>query len=174
MTAVHEPRRMNWGFVAGTVVVIGLGVMWFYGLVLAPKGNPDRLEDPTFEVAARTACANSRERLAALPQAADATDPASRADILDDATDELVDMVDELSSLRVGTEQDLFLINSFLSDWDLYIDDRYRHADRLRDEGDVRFTVTVQDGKQQGVDEILNGFTRVNDIEDCAPPGDLA
>ena len=47
-----DGRSVTPGRVAFVVLVVAMAVMWFYAFVLAPSGNPDRLEDRSWPAAA--------------------------------------------------------------------------------------------------------------------------
>ena len=81
-------------------------------------------------------------------------------------------MKSELTKLSVSSEKDKFNTSSWFSDWDIYLEDRKNHVDRLNELGDVEPLLTATDtGKS--VMERMNGFARVNDLDSCLDPGDF-
>ena len=83
----------------------------------------------------------------------------------------LHDMTEEISSLAGGTADDRRLVGLWLDDWEIFLGDRSSHAQRLLSEGDVRFLTTEENGVF--INERMNGFARVNNLDSCETPGDL-
>jgi len=156
-----------------TVLVVAMVVLWIYAFFLAPSGNPDRLEDRSWPVAAEARCLMARAAIAELPPAARAPDVATRADDIDLATDVVVNLVADLGQLSGGTADDHVMIEKWLADWDGYSGDRRHHAVRLRLEGDVRPLLTALPSGSGSFVKRMNGFARVNDMEACLDPGDM-
>jgi len=156
-----------------TILVVAMVVLWVYAFFLAPSGNPDRLEDRSWPVAAEARCLVARTAIAELPPAARAPDVATRADDIDLATDVVVNLVADLGQLSGGTADDHMMIEKWLADWDVYIGDRRHHAARLRLEGDVRPLLTALPSGSGSFVKRMNGFARVNDMEACLDPGDM-
>ncbi len=166
-------RSVTPGRVAFVVLVVAMAVMWFYAFVLAPSGNPDRLEDRSWPVAAEARCARTLTAMDSLRPAAEAPTPADRADDVDRATDLVALMVDDLRGIPGGTDDDRWLTSRWFEDWGVYLVDRRNHADRLRSDGDVRPLLTAMPDGVGSVLRRMNGFARVNDMESCLDPGDL-
>jgi len=154
-------------------LVVAMGALWVYAFFLAPAGNPDRLEDRAWANDAEARCVQARDEIALLPTAASAPDPATRADDLDEATTVVRSMVDDLAVLGGGTADDRHLVALWLADWEVYVADRLAHAERLRNEGDVKPLLTALTSGTGSVLERMNGFARVNDMEACLDPGDM-
>ena len=153
-------------------VVAGLIGMWFYAFLLAPSGNPDRMEDRTWPTSAERRCAEARDAIDAFPPAYDSGSPLERSDHLEKGTEILETMVFDLGSLPGGSASDRYLVARWLEDWEAYLSDRQAHVERLRSEGDVRPLLSaLPDGSSML--ERMNGFARVNDMESCLDPGDF-
>ena len=153
-------------------VVAGLIGMWFYAFLLAPSGNPDRMEDRTWPTSAERRCAEARDAIDALPPARDSGSPLERSDHLEEGTEILETMVSDLGSLPGGSAGDRDLVARWLEDWEVYLSDRQAHVERQRSEGDVRPLLSaLPDGSSML--ERMNGFARVNDMESCLDPGDF-
>ena len=153
-------------------VVAGLIGMWFYAFLLAPSGNPDRMEDRTWPTSAERRCAEARDAIDALPPAYQSGSPFERSDYLEKGTEILKNMVSDLGSLPGGSASDRDLAARWLEDWEVYLSDRQAHVKRLRSEGDVRPLLSaLSDGSSML--ERMNGFARVNDMESCLDPGDF-
>ena len=82
-------------------------------------------------------------------------------------------MVTDLRLIKPGSHDDALLTGAWLGDWDTYLADRRTHAERLRTEGDVRPLMSALPSGTGSVQERMNGFARVNDMESCLDPGDL-
>jgi len=172
--ASHRPegRRARPGRLILVTVVAGLIGMWFYAFLLAPSGNPDRMEDRTWPTSAERRCAEARDAIDALPPAYQSGSPFERSDYLEKGTEILKNMVSDLGSLPGGSASDRDLAARWLEDWEVYLSDRQAHVKRLRSEGDVRPLLSaLSDGSSML--ERMNGFARVNDMESCLDPGDF-
>ncbi len=170
----HRPegRRARPGRLILVAVVAGLIGMWFYAFLLAPSGNPDRMEDRTWPTSAERRCAEARDAIYALPPAYQSGSPFERSDYLEKGTEILKNMVSDLGSLPGGSASDRDLAARWLEDWEVYLSDRQAHVKRLRSEGDVRPLLSaLSDGSSML--ERMNGFARVNDMESCLDPGDF-
>ena len=155
------------------LLVVAMAVLWFYAFFLAPSGNPDRMEDRSWPEAAQAHCQSALDEISQLPTARQAATPAQRADDLDEATLVVRRMVDTLGRISGGSDHDLSLVAHWLDDWEVYIADRLNHAERLRNEGDVKPLMTALASGAGSVLERMNGFARVNDMEACLDPGDM-
>jgi len=172
--ASHRPEghRARPGRLILVAVVAGLIGMWFYAFLLAPSGNPDRMEDRTWPTSAGHRCAEARDAIDALPTARDSGSLLERSDHLEKGTKILETMVSDLGSLPGGSADDRKLVARWLEDWEVYLSDRQAHVKRLRSEGDVRPLLSaLPDGSSML--ERMNGFARVNDMESCLDPGDF-
>ena len=170
----HRPEghRARPGRLILVAVVAGLIGMWFYAFLLAPSGNPDRMEDRTWPTSAERRCAEARDAIDALPPAYQSGSPFERSDYLEKGTEILKNMVSDLGSLPGGSASDRDLAARWLEDWEVYLSDRQAHVKRLRSEGDVRPLLSaLSDGSSML--ERMNGFARVNDMESCLDPGDF-
>ena len=111
-----------------TTLVICLVAFWFWAFFLAPSGNPDRIEDRVWASTAEDLCAEFRLNIQDLPLASTATSPSERADMIDGITVLLNSLVASIESLDGGTEDDRFLIESWIYDWRIYIQDRNNYC----------------------------------------------
>ena len=132
---------------------------------------PDQIADETYVANIEQTCAATVAQLDALPSARSADGPLERADIVENTNAVLVELTENLAALPGGSEADRSLVTRWLQDWDILIEDRVTHVERLRTEGDVRFLNTTADGVF--IAERMNGFARVNEFRSCLPPGDL-
>ena len=186
----ESPRR--WWRLVGRwlagLFVVGSFVFWAWAFSpWARTENPARLDDRDFAQWADQRCAQAQTAIAALPTARQAASRAERADQVDQATDEVESLVDDLrlraeASLAESTEgdgpPDAALVRDWLADWDVYVSDRRNHSDRLRtaDEDtpdrELRFLlVDMTEGSTYT--ERMDGFSRLNDMDNCQVPGDV-
>lgn len=156
-----------------SLLVLAMGCMWFYAFFLARSGNPDRLEDMSWAHAAEIRCTEMLSEMDGIRRASEVVTPAERAADLDKATLIMAAMVTDLRLIKPGSHDDGVLIGAWLGDWDTYLADRRTHAERLRTEGDVRPLMSALPSGTGSVQERMNGFARVNDMESCLDPGDL-
>ncbi len=165
--------RVTPGRVFLSLLVLAIGCMWFYAFFLARSGNPDRLDEMLWAEAAEVRCLEMLDDVTGIRRASQVLDPGQRAADLDEATVLMAAMVADLKLIKPGTHDDGVLIGAWLSDWDTYLADRRAHAERLRTEGDVRPLMSALPSGTGSVQERMNGFARVNDMESCLDPGDL-
>ena len=168
----------RWGWTPGRIVsaVLLLGVIAFWVWAfspLAPRGHPDELDDPAFAEAAEIRCAAAVDQVATeVPAANEATSTDNRADQIDASTAIFEEMLVDLAALApaAGTS-DREIVDRWLADWQIYIGDRYRYAERFRDGIDDRFEVTAVDEGQ--VTDPIDAFALANRMPSCASPQDV-
>ena len=132
---------------------------------------PDQIADETYVSALDGRCAAARSLLLELPLAQNATSPVERASALSEANDILTEMANDLAGIDGGTDNDRRLVGLWLDDWGIYLSDRANHVGRLVTEGDVRFLTSEVNGVF--INERMDGFARVNDLDNCETPGDV-
>ena len=147
--------------VAALSLILALVAFWSWAfLIYEAPGNPDRLEDRSWAMAAEQRCVRMVATVDKLPAAADSSSPVDQP-------------VDDLRVLPGGSDEDRALVDKRREDWEVYLVDRQVHARRLRTEGDVRPYLTALPSGAGSHVERMNGFARVNDMESCLDPGDL-
>lgn len=153
-----------------------MAVFWVWAFSpWKPESNVDRLSSDDFGELARPRCQAMLDELGALPNPADVTTPAERADLLVLQNAVVDQFVADLRALPHGPADDAFLLDSWFADWDQYMADRERHVERLRtaqDGDDLRFRLTAIDGGR-GVDARIDGFATINRMVVCSTPGDI-
>ena len=169
-----EGRRWTRGRIAVAVwIVIVLG-FWFYAFVLAPKGSPDILDDPSFASASGARCTQARTVIDALPKANTAKSATERADVIDRANQELRDMLATISLLptvTTGTPHDTNLIGLWLKDWRQYVADRDDFSHQLRLNPSATFGVTARNGSH--ITKAIDAFAGRNKMPSCEVPTDV-
>ncbi len=169
-----DGQRWTIGRVTIALIIVSIIVFWAWALgPFGPRGNPDSLEDTTYGPTAEVHCRAALAEINALPLASTATSPADRADVLVEANailDRLVDSL-EASVEPNPSSHDKVILDKWLSDWNIYVADRYDHVDRLRTEGDVPFQVSRVESNS--VTGRIDAFARVNNMDTCTVPLDL-
>lgn len=175
--ADYDPDGGSWGWspgrIASIVALIAMIGFWVWAFSpLAPRGHPDELDSRTFPEFAEPRCVAALEEIDQVEPAKEASDLLDRAAQIETATDVLVLMVADLeaSAPQVGTH-DGDLVDRWLSDWRIYLEDRYRYAANFRDGIDQAFQVTAIDGDQ--VTSPLDLFAEVNGMGSCVSPSDV-
>lgn len=173
------PRRWGPVRVLLTVVVLALVSMWVYVLYLAfgPGRQPpiDRLDDPAFAEAAEQRCAEALEVVDALPVANATPDPATRADVIDEANAAFAAMLDDLDATTrlapAGDQRDR--ADAWLADWRTYLGDRQQYAAALRDDPEARLLVSAKEGEGRQVTGWIDEFAKANRMPSCVTPSDV-
>ena len=172
----------------GGLFVAGSFVFWAWAFSpWARTENPGRLDDRAFVQWADQRCARAHTAIDALPTARQAASRQERADQVDRGTDEVEALAADLrlraeASLSTSTEgdepSDAFLVGAWLDDWDVYISDRLSHSARLRTadeetpDRELRFLlVDMTEGSTYT--ERMDGFARLNNMDNCQIPGDV-
>lgn len=171
------PRRLRPTLVLAAVFFVLLagfwGWIWYYHLSgYGERDMPDRLDDLSWTAEAEQVCFAAEERIAALPGAHLASSADERADVIAAATDELERMIDELETIApAGSSEDATITAAWLADYRIFVEDRYRYADALREDPGARFLVTEKQGSY--ITAPIDRFARVNEMEGCMAPGDV-
>lgn len=164
--------RWTPGRIAGIALTIGLAGFWIWAFSPLPeRGNPDRMSDRSFPVAAEAVCSDARAAIDALAPATSVESLEERAALVDEGTTALREMIVALGTLEVDNTEEAGWVAAWLEDYGVYTDDRDRFAAALRtgDDGAPAFTVRGV----EGVQTLIFGFAKVNEMDTCATPGDV-
>lgn len=158
--------------IAGIGVFVAFGVMWAYVFANQGKVHPAAwLEDRRFPEAAEPICAAAMADIDALPRAHESKTAVERAGVVEEATDRLVEMQEELRTVvPAGGEREKF-IHMWVDDWSIYIEDRYAYAEALRQDESAEFLVTQKYGTQ--LSKSIDNFAQVNKMGSCETPDDV-
>ena len=170
-----EPLAMTWtvGRVAGVVVMVIMIGFWAWIFTGGPKqANPDRLDDRAFVDRTEQRCVGLLAGLKTLPNAADIHTAADRADVLDQATAKVAAMVKATEADAPRRGGDAKSLQGWFKDWHAYLGDRRDFARRLRKDPKAQFYVS-ESALKDTVDTTIETFSDVNDMPDCATPGDV-
>lgn len=170
----------------GIAFVAGSFIFWAWAFSpLARTENPARLDDREFAAWAQQRCTATQEAVDALPSAREANTRSDRADQVDRGTAEveklmaaLAQRADSLATVSDDGPADASLVRAWLEDWEVYVTDRRRFSERLRDplddtpDREMRFLlVDLTEGGTYT--ERMDGFARLNDMDACEVPGDV-
>ena len=175
-----EPTASRWRRrLARTAIgffLAGMVVLWTYVLFLAPREGVNRFEDRDWAVRAEETCLNAEaERfLLADYRRLDSGGVdliVQRADIIDNATDVVESMVDELAADLPADAKGQAIVPMWIDEYRTYIADRRRYAEELRTSGEnLPFYETLD---QVPISERLATFAADNEMPTCSPPMDL-
>lgn len=169
-------------------IFIGVSfVFWVWAFTpWARYENPARLDDRAFAVWANELCTRTHAVIDALPSPRQADSFKQRATDISRGSNEIDSLITNLrvkaNNLSTTTSgdgpADAKLIDSWLSDWDVYLSDRRAHETKLRtadnNTPDRELWFLMSDIMPGGVySERMNGFARLNNMDACQTPGDL-
>lgn len=155
-------------------MIVATVVFWLWIFSGAPKrSNPDRLADRAYVEQTHERCRELRTALDRLPGADEAKDATARADVLDQANILVSAMVDEIEADGPTAGDDGQRLRGWFGDWRVYLGDREAYAEALRRDPEARMTMSENAAFGDGVDKTIEVFADVNDMPDCATPGDV-
>jgi hypothetical protein len=172
----QPPRRwVRWMLLA---VVLGIVAMWVYAFAFAPREGVYLVTDDSWRASAEEICAVAEARRDALADTdggyIDQPTPAQmaqRAEIVDQATDIVEEMLDDVVALPLSGDKDQLRVEVFAEHYRTLIADRRAYAEDLRTGENRAFHESMVEGGP--VANVLTDFTSGNDIDSCAPPFDL-
>ena len=172
-TELVGPKGATPGRILALVAVIAMVMLWvaiFAGYF--NKDNPDKLQDEAYVAQLEEQCQGLRDDLDTLPNAADTTSAAERADVLDDANVMVGDFIDELEAGAPTSGDAQISVEGWIRDWRTYLANREDFADRLRTDPGAQLLL---DRSELGdsVDKTIQIFSQVNEIPACDTPGDV-
>ena len=159
----------------GVGAFLVLVVFWIW--VFANRGSiahNDEFNDPTFSAAAEAICSKRQAAIAEIPLATAAKDAIERGQLLERGTAELELMVAELNDLDPpASVEGAAGVEAWLTDYEIYLDDRRRYADILATGEDPPFLISPSATQNVRVTDLLGTFAEVNRMDNCAPSGDV-
>lgn len=159
--------------VVATVAIVASFGVWVYAYSgAADRPPPDLFIDTALPVSAEAICAAAVADVEALPGAADAADEFERADQVNTSTDRFEAMVTDLTRLDVIEADDRVIMEGWLADWRVLLEDRRRYAREVIDNPKTPFLLTnVADNER--LDRRLTRVANVNGMPSCATPTDV-
>jgi len=149
--------------------------MWFYAFLLSPRESINRVGDRSWSSRAEEICMASRIELASLADTRrieSAEDLLIRADLVNEATEILDRMLDEVFRVLPTDDKGLAISEMWRTDYETYLLDRRAYIAKLREGINEPFAETQVEGIP--LSEKLGTFARANDMDSCAPPSDLS
>jgi hypothetical protein len=172
------PRRHPWLRWVIIVVCVLIGAMWAYAFLWAPSKGVYRVDDNHWRNEAQIICQAAtvqRLKLVDTTQGYIAhpthAQMIQHADLVDNATDILEKMLDDVVAVPVPTERDRELIATFDKYYLVIISDRRDYTAKLRKFQLAQYEETAVDGGP--VTNVVTDFTSGNNIKACVPPGEL-
>lgn len=166
-------RRVGLGAILALI-----GAMWFYAFVFAPRESINKINDREWAVRAEARCAAAEKERFALQDLTemDPDDPVAlrrKADIVEEATDALEALVDEIAADVPADAKGREIVPQWISDYRTYLGDRRLFIERLRTlDRRPAFNETEVGGVP--VSERINKFARENEMRSCQTPYDLS
>lgn len=157
---------------AGSAIAASFGI-WVYAYSgAADRDTPDLFDDASFSLAAENICAAALADVDEMPDALDAIDGPDRGNQIRNTTARFEVMLDDLDRLVGGSARDVEIASGWLSDWRVYIQDRYNYADRISVDDQAQFLVTDVSVRER-LDRRLTRLANTNAMPSCAAPGDV-
>lgn len=173
----QQPTR-PWLRVLLVLVVTGFAVFWIWALFFASKEAVNRIDDTAWAARAEAICVEANEARVELTDLTRIDQPTPelierRADIVDESTDILDAMLDDVVATTPTDEKGQAIVPMWEAEYRTYLDDRRTYADQLRASGDnLAFYETDADGIP--ISERIATFAGDNDMASCSPPIDLS
>lgn len=171
-SAVRPRRRFGWGTLGVLVVVVGLIVMWGYAFFATPPA-PGRIEGSSFPTDAERICAAAKADLERVPRSITVKTSAERAALVDQGTDILDRMLDQLAAAAPTQEPGATITREWIQDWRTYDTNRRDYAQRLRTDPNARFYVSQSTRDSAQITAAVDRLARVNGMEACTVPDDV-
>ena len=154
-------RVLLWSTIAVLIV------FWVWALFFAPKEAINKIGDTAWAANAEAICVETKVQLRAIDARASG-DLAVRADLVDESTDLLGQMLDDIVAVTPSDEKGQAIVPDWEAEYRILLADRYRYADQLRAGENVAFTETAVNGVP--ITERIEKFTLDNEMPTCAPP----
>ena len=186
MTATATPNPQirpgrTWVKVLLAVLLAITAWMWVYYFFFATEQGVYQLEDENWRLQAKPICQAAQDERALLADTSEGyiENPTleqmlQRADIVDQATDIVEQMLNDIVAIPVATENDQIRMQVFEDNYRIILEDRRRYTASLRAGELVAYTETVVGGGP--VSNVVTDFTagvKGNDVPECSPPGEL-
>lgn len=173
-----ERRTRSRGIRAGlTVLVLVFVAFWTWALFFASKEAVNRIDDRAWAERAEQICLQANvERLELADfrpiREGGAELILQRADIVDESTDIISDMIDDVVAATPADQKGRAIVPLWEADYRIYLQDRHTFADQLRASGEnLAFYESADSGIP--ISERIETFAGDNDMPACAPPRDL-
>jgi len=160
-----------------TFASAAIAVMWVYALFFASKEAVNKIGDVEWTQRAEQRCLVAKQERLTLADYRLITEPGTgglgqRAALVDQATDSLERMVNDLQADIPADEKGRAIIPLWLTDYRTYISDRRAYTEELRLGNNAPFSESTFEGLPLA--ERLATFAGDNRMPSCAPPIDLS
>jgi hypothetical protein len=156
-------------------VIAVLAAFWVWALFFASKEAVNKIGDRAWAARAEEICAAAQAQRELLADEREVETPemlVERAGIVDEATDIVEEMLDEVVAIDPSDEKGEAIVPLWEADYRTYIANRRQFTDRLRAGENEPFTETAVEGIP--ISEKLEQFAGDNEMPSCAPPRDMA
>lgn len=176
------PSRHNW-FVRILLILICavLATMWIFYFFFASDKGVYQLQDTSWREKASPICVAAQAERAELVDTGEGyiSNPTpdqmlQRADIVDQATDIIEQMLIDIVAIPVDNDDDRLRLATFEENYRIVIADRRRYTAILRELKLESYRETIVGGGP--VTNVVLDFTagvKGNDVPECSPPGEL-
>lgn len=174
---LDERRARSLGIRVGlTVLVVLFAAFWTWALFFASKEAVNRIEDRAWAERAEQICLEANAERLELADfrviaGGDAELIRERADIVEASTVIVERMLDDIVAVAPTDQKGIEIVPLWEADYRVYIQDRYRYAEQLRESGENLPFYETADGIP--ISERIETFATDNDMPSCAPPRDL-
>jgi len=179
---LDERTARSLGVRVGLVILVSLfAAFWIWALFFASKEAVNRIGDRAWAERAEQICqAANEERLELadfrLIDGGDDADAIAarvreRADIVVASTAVIERMLDDVVAVEPTDPKGSEIVPLWEADYRVYVQDRYRYAEQLRDSGENLPFYETADGIP--LSERIETFAGDNEMPACAPPRDL-
>jgi hypothetical protein len=166
------PRRNIWR-IPIIAVIVAFAAFWAWALFFASKEAVNKIGDRAWAERAEEICAAAEdERLSlAVDLEFDPDDPAllaEHADLIDQATDIVERMLDDVVAVAPTDEKGVGIVPLWEADYRTFLENRRDYTERLRAGDTGPFTETAVNGIP--ISEKIEQFAGDNEMPSCAPP----
>jgi hypothetical protein len=163
----------RWWRLPMLLVFAGFAAFWIWALFFASKEAINKIDDRDWAARAEQICAEAQTARDALVnwERVDPDDPADRAasaDLYDQATDILEEMLNDVVAELPADAKGRDIVPQWEADYRTYLDDRRDFADSLRRGDQDPFAESAIDGIP--ISEKISTFAGDNEMPSCSPP----
>ena len=176
------PKHSWFVRIALILVCVALAAMWVYYFVFASDTGVYQLQDTSWREKASPICVAAQAQRGELVDTAGGyiSNPTpeqmrQRADIVDQATDIIEQMLNDIVAVPVNNDDDRLRLATFEENYRIVIADRRRYSATLRELKLQPYNETIVGGGP--VSNVVFDFTagvKGNEVPECSPPDDLA
>jgi hypothetical protein len=169
----QDARKRNVWRIPIIAVTAVFAAFWVWALFFASKEAVNKIGDRAWAERAEGICAAAEEERLALRVDVefDPDDPAllaQHADLVDQATDIVEDMLDDVVAVAPTDEKGAEIVPLWEADYRRFIENRRDYTERLRAGDTGPFTETAIDGIP--ISDKIEQFAGDNEMPSCAPP----